>query len=295
MSRRKVRRHLAGGAFLASALLIPGPVRTADLPEGREGIESLIVRLGDDDAQVREKAFRKLSGRAEDFPDAVLGLLPAEPADPEVRERCSRIGRIAAREQAKRQALAAVGEDPGRRAAVEQMFVARKGRALKAVIWNDAGVSEGEVDTRLLAGSLVRFVQIEVLEGSRCPARLEAVACLGPLGGRSVAPLIGELLECADNEVRIQVIRVLGDLGAAESLPGLLAATEDAHPDVRGMAAAALGRLGDRSAASRLRVLAAEDPVPLVRDRALEALKKLGEPPPPLFEVHRSKGKERQE
>lgn len=108
--------------------------------------------------------------------------------------------------------------------------------------------------------------------------RTQAAAALGRLkAGEAVPSLIGALQD-TDAGVRQTAATALGIMGDPSAVPSLVQALQDAAEGVRARAAAALGRLGDPAARSPLARLAADDPVPQVRQAAREALDRLGRP-----------------
>ncbi|HYV43300.1 MAG TPA: HEAT repeat domain-containing protein [Myxococcaceae bacterium] len=111
-------------------------------------------------------------------------------------------------------------------------------------------------------------------------ARNAAAEALVHLGGRAVEPLLAVLSGHEDPDQRKFAADVLGQIGAREAVgPLLAAASGDADVNVRAAAAEALGGIGGEDAVRGLEAAFASGKE-LLRACALEALIRLGAPPP---------------
>src|SRR5689334_14157952 len=79
------------------------------------------------------------------------------------------------------------------------------------------------------------------------------------------------LLSDSNAKTRLQATLSLARLGDKRTLRPLVAALKDPMPQVRTIAATALGKLGHKAAMPALKVAAADDHDPTVRDKAREA------------------------
>lgn len=124
--------------------------------------------------------------------------------------------------------------------------------------------------------ALIRVMGMRELTG----ARNAAAEALVHLGGRAVEPVLAVLLGHEDPDQRKFAADVLGQIGAREAAGPLLAAVaQDADMNVRAAAAEALGGIGGEEAVRGLEAAFASGKE-LLRACALEALIRLGAPPP---------------
>ena len=98
--------------------------------------------------------------------------------------------------------------------------------------------------------------------------RRKAMYALGRWGDTSVVPEISRILPHLEEQGRISALSALGRLGTGEAVSKILTFANDPSPQVRKTVAVALGRAGTPEALARLRDLAANDPLPWVREVA---------------------------
>ena len=98
--------------------------------------------------------------------------------------------------------------------------------------------------------------------------RTKAMYALGRWGDPSVVPDITRLLPELGERERVGALSALGHLGASEAAPAILEFANDPSPQVRKAAAVALSRTATPEAATKLRDLAANDPLPWIRELA---------------------------
>ncbi len=98
--------------------------------------------------------------------------------------------------------------------------------------------------------------------------RTKAMYALARWGDASVVPDIVQLLPQLDKHECISALSALGRLGTQEATAAILEYTDDPSPQVRKTAALALRRIGTPEASAKLNELAANDPLPWIRDLA---------------------------
>ena len=114
-------------------------------------------------------------------------------------------------------------------------------------------------------------------------AALDALARIGP-SHPLVVPSLIEILRSADQEAEFRALaaEAIGAVGpgASSALPALIRALHERSEPVRRKAAQALGAIGRRAepAIPALAELLVFDPAPAVRDRAADAMAKIGAP-----------------
>ncbi|MEE8462536.1 MAG: HEAT repeat domain-containing protein [Acidobacteriota bacterium] len=100
---------------------------------------------------------------------------------------------------------------------------------------------------------------------------------LAQFGDAVLEPLMKVLSTSTQEARRFWAARILGELQTHRATPTLLNALSDHSTKVRAEAALALGRLGTREGVSPLSRMLLEDPVPLARDAAAQALGKIAD------------------
>jgi HEAT repeat protein len=98
--------------------------------------------------------------------------------------------------------------------------------------------------------------------------RTKAMYALGRWGDPSVVPDITRLLPELGERERIGALSALGHIGTSDAAPAIVKFADDPSPQVRKAAAVALSRVATPEAAAKLRDLAANDPLPWVRELA---------------------------
>ena len=98
--------------------------------------------------------------------------------------------------------------------------------------------------------------------------RTKALFALGRWGDPSVIPEIVRVLLRLSERERISAITALGHLGRPEAAPAILEFADDPSPQVRKAATVALRRTGTPEAVAKLKQIAANDPLPWIRDLA---------------------------
>lgn len=98
--------------------------------------------------------------------------------------------------------------------------------------------------------------------------RRKALFALGQWGDVSVVPEIRRLLPQLDTPERISALNALGHLGTPEAATAIIEFADDPSPQVRKTAILALNRIGTPEASAKLRELAADDPLPWIRELA---------------------------
>jgi len=98
--------------------------------------------------------------------------------------------------------------------------------------------------------------------------RTKAMYALGRWGDPSVVPAIRRLLPELDERGRISAVSALGHLGTAEAVAAIIEHADDPSPQVRQAATLALARSSTPDAQAKLQEVAANDPLPWIRDVA---------------------------
>ncbi len=98
--------------------------------------------------------------------------------------------------------------------------------------------------------------------------RTKAMYALGRWGEVSVVSDIVRLLPELDEWGRICAVSALGHLRSPEATAAIFEHTDDPSPQIRKTAALALSRIGTPEASAKLRELAANDPLPWIRELA---------------------------
>jgi HEAT repeat protein len=98
--------------------------------------------------------------------------------------------------------------------------------------------------------------------------RTKSLYALGRWGDASVVPDIVRLLPQLDERGRISALSALGRLGTPEATAAIIEQSDDPSPQVRKTATLALQRIGTSAASAKLRELAANDPLPWIRELA---------------------------
>ncbi len=226
----------------------------------------LVRKLEDPQLAVRAEAYRELLDRGRTDPEAVLSALPEEPADIEVREKCEELRVRLAPVRSRLRALAAAGEDPARRAAVEDLFERPSGDSVTRFVraFGDGGGDEA-------ARVLIPFLEHE--KRGVAEAAFRSILALAP-SDRTVVADIAKLL-AQDGDARVYAVGLLAELDAAVLSSRLADLFGDEKPLLRTGAIKAAGRLGLREHAPQIARLLS-DPLPGIREAAIEALVGLG-------------------
>ena len=132
-------------------------------------------------------------------------------------------------------------------------------------------IALGELQTQEVAPVLIRVLRGYV------GARSLAAAALGQVGDHRAGPALVESLADPSTSLRLAALKSLGNLGYVEAAPDVRRLLSFVDPRVRRIAARAAGQLKDHEAFSILVFMAREDPSPLVRPAAVEALTSLGD------------------
>ncbi len=103
--------------------------------------------------------------------------------------------------------------------------------------------------------------------------RTKAMFALGRWGEPSVIPDIVRLLPTLSERERISALTALGHLGRPEAASAILEFAHDASPQVRKAATVALRRISTPEAIAKLEDIAANDPLPWIRDFAARRLR----------------------
>jgi HEAT repeat protein len=263
---------------------------------GQAAVPALIAKLGEENAEMREKVTFVL-GRigSADAVDALIPLL--DDPSPLIRGRVL----TALEENGGQQALSALAErindeaaemraaavrayaglatpgavgsvlpladDPDvkvRRAAIESL--GRLGDpSVAARLVGHASEEDPEIRAAAVAalgrlgGDEARGCAMAALRDPIAAVRVAGVAAAETLGSAAVPPLL-EALRDEDHDVRLQAASTLGRLRDDRALEALLAALTDESASVRTEAARALGLLGDRARGPMLELLRGDDP-----------------------------------
>ncbi len=109
-------------------------------------------------------------------------------------------------------------------------------------------------------------------------ARSLAAASLGQIGDRQACAVLVEALGDPSSSLRLAALRSLGRLSCSGTAPVVREFLTSVDPRLRRVAAITLGHLRDRDSIPQLITMAREDPSPLVRPVAVEALGLIGDP-----------------
>ena len=276
-------------------------------------IESVARWLSDPDHEIRIAAAEALS-RAD--PDATLSILESRRQDPRTRlgvalaygrmgsNRCTPLlemlkdpdaeVRAAAAEGVGRCGLATVAELAG---ALDREPAPRTARALVGALGKAGGDEAVAALERVLATGdpALRFEAVHALGMTASPRALEpllsaladpetsvrtvALSALGKLGDPRAEEPLARHIDDPDRDRRRLAAAALDRLHGVEAAARLEGALHDPDREVRLVAIEALARLRLRTTAATLERLAAEDPDPLVRHRALAMADRLQDPP----------------
>jgi HEAT repeat protein len=120
-----------------------------------------------------------------------------------------------------------------------------------------------------------RSVDLEALRSLLLPDsavpsdfRMKAMYALGRWGDPSTVPDIRNVLPLLNDRETITALTALGHIGTPEAASVILEFADDSSPQVRKSAAIALSRTGTPEALAKVRNMAANDPLPWVREVA---------------------------
>ncbi len=119
---------------------------------------------------------------------------------------------------------------------------------------------------------------VEHLRTDVMPVKIAAIEALGKSGQASVTPILFECLQDSDSELQRAALLALAELPGEEVFLRLSAALRDADWRLRAAAASALGVRGDRRVLSALHELLVSDPDNYVKQAAVLALERIGDP-----------------
>jgi HEAT repeat protein len=203
--------------------------------------------------------------------DAAAAAAASDAADAADAAAASDVGAEAADEEARYQALQALGPGaPGAWELLGEGLHDASWRVRRAAAGGFVRMGEPERAARLLAAVLT--------EEGETGARNAAAEGLVLLGHHAL-PTVLALLGHPDAGQRKFAADILGQVGLREAEGPLVGALTDGDPNVRGAAAEALGRVGGGRATAALGALLAGGDPPL-QLAALEGLASLGAPPP---------------
>ena len=272
------------------------PAMKALAEMGQAAVPALIAKLGEENAEMREKVTFVLGniGSA----DAVNALIPLlDDPSPGVRSRV----RTALEGNGGQQALSALAErmndeaaemraaavrayadlaTPGAVGSVLPLADDPDGKVRRAAIESLGRLGDPSAAARLvghaseedpeiraatvaalgrLGGDQARECAMAALRDPTGAVRVAGVAAAEALGPAAVPPLL-EALRDEDSAVRSQAASTLGRLRDDRALEALLTALTDESTSVRTEAARALGLLGDRARGPMLELLRGDDP-----------------------------------
>ena len=116
---------------------------------------------------------------------------------------------------------------------------------------------------------------IPLLDGSHDLSRT-AIVALGKIGDTGAVPHIIKRLGAKSRYIRTDAVYALGRIGDKSVLSQFMGLRNDPDWHVREAVAIAFGEVGDLRASEHLKEMALQDPDPLVRIAAEEALESLG-------------------
>lgn len=292
----KRERTLGAGDFLA-ADAAGRVVCMMAVSSSREDLVREILKLGSEDFEVRQAAFRKLLAQGGGNPKEVLSALGAEglTEDAEIREACDRLRAWIPLEARRQDALRLAGDDPGLKAACEALFGGFVPES-DPDRYPPLPAGEGTVYGRLspdIEGFVEHLTAFLEKAGTRAGAftgplatfldhpnatvRLATVQALGGVGEKSAAPLVVRaILEDPDRDVRESAVRALPRVGAEGLVPRIVSGLKSPEALTRVSAVKALQVLKEKSAVPEIRPLLA-DPDAEVACSALDALAVFGD------------------
>lgn len=150
----------------------------------------------------------------------------------------------------------------------------------------EAGLNDADPRVRVEALRQLRdvtdpqadFLLIRSIADPDTRVRVKAIDILGGRGNTNAVPPMCQLLFLRSTEavVKIHVAAALGRIGDTRAAAPLIQYLYEANDErSRGTAVFALGEIGDHSASDVLSTAATEDPSPIVRRLAQEALQKI--------------------
>lgn len=142
----------------------------------------------------------------------------------------------------------------------------------------DASVREaayaalGELNHPLAAGPMIEHLDRE----TESKVRIAAIRALGRLRNPNAVPTLADLLDDDDHNIRLAAVQSLGAIRDIRALSNLHTCLDDPNLYVRAAACQSMGQL-ENAGVVRPLIYMLGDVEPLVREKSLEALERMGE------------------